>query len=118
MVSVAELGQDEDIEDWLENLEDAILAKHGTVNDERKLATLRSRIGASNLPIIKQLQKNLTADERVVYANVKTAVIEHFRPKCNTIVQRNTFYNMYQDEGEKIDHFVQRLHIQAAKCDF
>ena len=25
---------------------------------------------------------------------------------------------MYQDEGEKIDHFVQRLCIQAAKCNF
>ena len=28
MVSVNELGLDEDIEDWLDKLEDAILAKH------------------------------------------------------------------------------------------
>ena len=57
MVSVAELEQDEDIENWLEKLEDAILAKNGEVPDARKLATLRNSIGSRSLPIIKQLQK-------------------------------------------------------------
>ena len=84
MVSVNELGLDEDIED-------AILAKYGVVNDERKLAILRNMIGVTNLPIIKQLQKNLPAAERIVYVNLRKADIEHFRPRCNIIVQRNTF---------------------------
>ena len=118
MVSVAELEQDEDIENWLEKLEDAILAKNGEVPDARKLATLRNSIGPRSLPIIKQLQKNLPEADRNVYAQVKIAVINHFRPRSNIIVQRNTFNNMYQDEGEKIDHFVQRLRIQSSKCEF
>ena len=77
--SVVELQADEDIEDWLDKLEDAVLAKHGDVSDARKLATLRSCIGASNVPIVKQLQKNLPEAERTNYNHVRAAIIEQFR---------------------------------------
>ena len=80
------LGDDEDIEDWLDKLEDAILAKHGDVSDAWKLAMLRNSIGSKNLPIIKQLQKNLSGENMLIFAQVRTAVIDHFRPRSNTVV--------------------------------
>ena len=97
-------------------MENSILAKYGKVSDERVIATLRTFIGRINLPIVRQLIENLPEDDRTVYVKVKQSLINDFKPRTNLIIERNVFYNMTQDEGEKADNYVQRLRTQVAKC--
>ena len=115
---VSEYDAESDINDWLLMMEDSILVKHGAVSDERMIATLRTFIGKINLPIVSQLIDNLPADDRTVYVKVKQSLIEHFKPRTNLIIERNAFYSMTQDEGEKADNYVQRLRTQVARCQF
>ena len=115
---VSEYDAESDINDWLSIMEDSILAKYGKVSDERVIATLRTFIGKLNLPIVKQLIENLPEDDRTIYVKVKQSLINHFKPRTNLIIERNFFYNMTQDEGEKADDYMQRLRTQVAKCRF
>ena len=115
---VSEYDAESDINDWLLMMEDSILAEYGTVSDKRIIATMRTFIGKINLPIVRQLIENLAENEKTVYVKVKQSLINHFKPKTNIIIERNVFYNMAQEEGEKVDNYVQRLGTQVARCRF
>ena len=97
---VSEHDAESDVNDWLLMMEGSILAKYGTVSDERIIATLRTFIGKINLPIVKQLIENLLEIERGMYKKVKESLINLFKSKTNIIVERNVVYNMMQDENE------------------
>ena len=106
---VSEQNAESDVNDWLLMMEDSILAKYGTVSDERIIATLRTFIGKINLPIVRQLIENLLEIERGVCKKVKESLINPFKSKTNIIVERNVVYNMMQDENEYVDNYIQRL---------
>ena len=68
-----------DVSDWLADLEDYFLGNFGpNLEDTRKLAILRQVFGKTHLGTVKELISRLTADDRVKYDAVKTAIITHF----------------------------------------
>ena len=77
------------IEDWIEELEYYLLAKFGTVNDDRKKAALITGIGIEGKAVIK----NFTAAQKDTYQNLIQALKEHYEPATNSIVERNIFFN-------------------------
>ena len=105
----------EDIKIWMERLENFILAEYGEeINGVRKKAILQTAIGEdAELAII-----NFAVAEKDTFQHLKTKLLEYYEPQLNDFVQRHTFYNLFQEENEKLDDFVNRLKAQAAKCNF
>ena len=102
------------IEDWIDELENYLLARHGDVNNDRKKAAVITYIGNEGRAVIR----NLAQDKKDTYPHLVDALKEHFQPGTNAIVERNTFFNMYSEEDELVEAFLTRLRTQAAKCDF
>lgn len=104
-----------DITEWIERLGDYILACHGDAcNDARKLAILKTVIGEEAISAIK----NFSADEKDTYDHLTTKLTEHYRPAINHSTYRHSFYSVYQDEGEPVEDFVNRVMDLASKCGF
>ena len=102
------------IEDWIDELENYLLARHGDVNNDRKKAAVITYIGNEGRAVIRNLAQN----KKDTYPHLVDALKEHFQPGTNAIVERNTFFNMYSEEDELVEAFLTRLRTQAAKCDF
>ena len=107
-----------EIEEWMQDLEDFVVGKFGTIDDPRKLAILRRVFGDTHIGTLKEIISRLPAEERVRYQPVKTALIGHFARIRSSIVERHQFHIMKQQLDEPIDSFVSRLHEQVAKCNF
>ena len=107
-----------DIVDWIDMLNDYMLASHGAMEDDRKLAMLRSCIGVSHITTVKHLQSQMTEENRKKYADVCKAVLEKFSIRRSVIVERHCFNIMIQDVDENITSFTKRLREQAVKCKF
>ena len=103
-----------DIESYIEDLENHMLAHHGQCNDDRKRAALMTGIG----PEPKKVIGNFSADQKATYAALCVALKEHYKIKKHIYVERHAFYSMFMDEGELVDNYLTRLRTQAAKCDF
>ena len=72
----------EDINDWVDNLDDYFLACFkDEPADKNKIASLRRAIGTEHVKTVKELQSRLTDDDQKSYDHVKKAVIEHFQKK-------------------------------------
>ena len=109
----------EDILEWIENLDDYFLACFVTEPaDKNKIASLRRAIGSEHVKTVKELQAELPEDDRQKYAELRKAVVKHYEKKTSVIIERHTFNTITQEEGELIDAFVNRLKIQATKCQF
>ena len=52
------------------------------------------------------------------YGELTAALREYFKIRNLTFVERNTFFMMYMEDGESVDHYHTRLRAQAKKCDF
>uniref|UniRef100_A0A8D8LDG3 Uncharacterized protein n=1 Tax=Cacopsylla melanoneura TaxID=428564 RepID=A0A8D8LDG3_9HEMI len=52
------------------------------------------------------------------FQKVLDALASHFSPQTNVVFERYKFFQMKQDLGEPIEHFVQRLRKQADLCKF
>ena len=103
-----------EIEHWLTDLENAMLAVYGDIADARKVACLSTFIGEEGKTVIN----NLSATQKDTYEHLKQALTEHYQSSINVTVERHKFNNMCQDAGEHIDLFVTKLRTQAAKCKF
>ena len=102
------------IEEYIKKLENYMLTHHGVCSDERKLATIETAIGEEGEKVIR----NFTEDQCSSYGELTTALREHFKIRNLTFVERNTFFMMYMEDGESVDHYHTRLRAQAKKCDF
>lgn len=103
-----------EIENWLTDLENAMLALYGDISDARRLACLSTFIGDEGKSVIN----NLSDTQKDTYEHLKQALTEHYRSSINVTVERHKFNNMCQDAGEHIDLFVTKLRTQAVKCKF
>jgi len=91
-----------DIVDWIDMLNDHMLASHVMELWKmiRKLAMLRSCIGVSHITTVKHLQSQMAEENRNKYADVCKAVLEQFLIRSpSVIVERHCFNIMIQDQG-------------------
>lgn len=102
------------IGEYIRKLENYMLTHHGLCSDERKLAAIETAIGEEGEKVIR----NFTEHQRSTYEELTKALREHFKIRNLTFVERNTFFMMYMEEGESVDHYHTRLRAQAKKCDF
>ena len=102
------------IDEYIEELENFMLAHHGQCDDQRKRAALMTAIGIEGKAVIG----NFTAEQKVTYANLCEALRDHYKVQKHTFVERHTFFSMFMDEDEPVDNYVTRLRAQALKCDF
>ena len=98
-----------DIESYIEDLENHMLAHHGQCNDDRKRAALMTGIG----PEPKKVIGNFSADQKATYAALCVALKEHYKIKKHIYVERHAFYSMFMDEGELVDNYLTRLRTQV-----
>ena len=102
------------IEDYIEELENFMLAHHGECDDARKKAAIMTAIGAEGKAVIG----NFTGDQKATYNSLCRALREHYKVQKHTFVERHTFFSMFMEEDEPVDNYVTRLRTQALKCDF
>jgi len=108
-------NRETDIEKWISNVENAIIAVIGEgVSENRKIAMLVTFIGDEGKTVIE----NMTEAEKDTYTHLKEALKQHYADAINITVERHRFHMFRQDEGEPIDQFITRLKTQAAKCNF
>ena len=88
-------------------MEESILAKYGTVNDKRIVATLRTFIGKIGLPIVRQLIGNLSEDDRSMHKKVD---------------RRDSRGRDSRQKGSRRKEpqigFVEDLKLKCKRCDF
>ena len=61
---------------------------------------------------------HLTDDQKEVPENVWDAFSQYFEPKSNFRLARFQLRDLKQDNKESVDSFVNRLKVQAKKCNF
>ena len=100
---------------WLSKLDDYIMASHGEDCSElRKLAILRTVMGEETETAVN----NFLPEEKDSYKNLKEKLVSYYKPSVNHSTYRHEFYTMYQEQGESIDDFLNRLKDLATKCAF
>ena len=118
MVSVELIGpyvsSTTEIERWLEQLDEAVLAHYGDVSPARKKACIITFIGEEGRDVIN----NLPANRKTTYELLRTALIGHYKDSINVTVERHKFNQLAQQQDEPIELFVTKLRTQAAKCKF
>ena len=102
------------IADWLDDLDNFLLASYGVIDGNRKKAALLSSIGAEGKAVIK----NLPADQTDTYEHLVLALKNHYKPETSEIVERNIFFSMFSEINEPVESFITRLRTQANKCNF
>ena len=103
-----------DIEHWITKFEMFVLTSYETCNYQKKLAILITVIGDDAECAIK----NFAATEKDTYAHLKAKLLVYYKPSVNFSTYRHEFYSMYQEVGETVDYFVNRLKDNASKCGF
>ena len=105
----------DDIEEWIERLKDFIIALHGSdCPAPRKLAILKTVIGDEANTAIRNFQPG----EKDTYDHLTAKLIAYYTPVLQTSTYRHQFYNQYQEEGESVEDFINRLLELASKCGF
>ena len=105
----------DDIEEWIERLKDFITALHGSeCQAPRKLAILKTVIGDEANTAIRNFQPA----EKDTYDHLTAKLIAYYTPVLQTSTYRHQFYNQYQEEGESVEDFINRLLELASKCGF
>jgi transposase InsO family protein len=84
--------------------------------DKVRIATLLSAVGRDCYRVYENLA--LTEEERKTTKTIIKALDEYFEPKRNTIYERFVFNSAKQEDGEKVDEYVNRLRQLASTCDF
>ena len=103
-----------DIDIWISEIENYILAAFGDFPHGRKKAILIATIGnAARLAI-----NNFQEDQKDTYDHLVDALKEHYKEVTNVIVERHIFYTMTQEQEETIEAYETRLTTQAKKCNF
>ena len=105
----------EDIEEYFERLE-MFLSAQGVQRD-RKVAHILSDIGSKAYAVLKNLLA-LVAPKDSSLANIKKALIDHYKPKPPVIGQRFIFHQRVQMPGESVNDFLVELRRLARTCDF
>ena len=114
-------------EEWVDGLED-MMAALAVTDHARKWSMLKFYGGDK----IRKLEKQLAYDKAALfgadaagaggrtdhYAQLKTALTNHFAPCVNETFARFQFRSISQDENESIDTFITRTRSQAAHCNF
>ena len=98
----------------MERLDNFIIAKYGTISEERKKAILLTIIGDDALIAIE----NFPADDKSSHEKLRKKVLDYFKEKKNDTVERHRFHTLVQDDGELFEDFMNRLKAQALKCNF
>ena len=92
-----------EIDQWIEKLEDYIMACHGEeCSDLRKLAILKTVMGKE----AKAAVNNFSAAEKDTYAKLKAKLLSYYRPAVNPSTYRHQFYSLYQEQGETVNDFL------------
>ena len=102
------------IDEYIDDLENFMLAHHGQCSDDRKRAALLTAIG----PEAKKVIANFSQEDKASYSALCTALKNHYKVRKHIYVERHTFFSMFMEDGEPIDKYLTRLRCQAAKCDF
>ena len=114
-------------EEWVDGLED-MMAALAITDHARKWSMLKFYGGDK----IRKLEKQLAYDKAALfgadaagaggrtdhYAQLKTALTNHFAPCVNETFAPFQFRSISQDENESIDTFITRTRSQAARCNF
>ena len=107
----------EDIECYLERVEQFIAANGIDGANNRDRAVLLSVVGSK----VYQLLRNLTAPAKPSeksYAELKTLLKTHYRPKRNVTTERYRFQSRVQKQGESIPDYVAALKQLCLHCEF
>ena len=109
-----EYSNEGDIELWINELENYMMAAGGHLPEERKRAILLACIGKQGRLVINNFQES----QRSNYRSLVDSLKDHYKEVTNVIVERHIFYTMIQHEEESIEAFETRLTTQAKKCKF
>ncbi|XP_055850659.1 uncharacterized protein K02A2.6-like [Episyrphus balteatus] len=90
---------------------------NGISNDGSMRAIFLSCVGESTYEIIRSLLTPLSPKD-VSFQEIVEKLDDHFHPKPNEIVQRFTFHQRVQKNGESIADFVKDLRKLSEHCDF
>jgi hypothetical protein len=106
----------DEIEDWVECLNNFIVALNGIDCDAaRKLAILKTVIGDEAALAIRNFQPA----EKDTYAHLTALKLKsYYKPVLQTSTYRHQFYNQYQEEAEPVEDLTNRLLDLASKCGF
>ena len=97
---------------WISNLEMYFLAAN--IADVKRRKALLLYLGGDKL---RQIHRTLN-DDKETYADTKTLLDNHFKPKSNETFEINKFYSLHQRENENIASFVTKLKDISRACDF
>lgn len=111
-IKVSELSV-EDFDLWVEAFNDYLLLKEPEADDKRKSTYFLSIGGLSLRRVVKGLELR-----DAQFTTLLEAVRHYFQPLRNVVLERYSFFNMKQEEGEELGAFLVRLRLQGVKCDF
>ena len=112
---ISEFDRTSDIREWLQDVDNAILAAHGEhVPDARKRAIISTCIGQDGKKVINNLPANL----KDTYEHLHNGLTQHYERIRNVTVERHKFNLLRQEQEEPIELYVTKLQTQAAKCHF
>ena len=109
-----EYSNEGDIELWINELENYMMAASGHLPNERKKAILLACIGKQGILVINNFQETQRSNYRSLVESLK----DHYKEVTNVIVGRHIINTMAQHEEESIEAFETRLTTQAKKCKF
>ena len=110
---ISEFDRTSDIREWLQDIDNAILAAYGeNVPDARKRAIISTCIGQEGKNVINNLPANL----KDTYEHLHNGLTQHYERIRNVTVERHKFNLLRQEQEEPIELYVTKLQTQAAKC--
>ena len=118
MIGLAQLegyNPNEDWENYQERMEHCF--KTNDVKPDQQASALLALIGASTYRILKDLLAPAKPSTKT-YAELVTALRDHFSPPTLTLAERFQFGIRNQKVGESITEFATALRALTAKCEF
>ena len=108
----------DDVENWLERLNEVILATQPeNVSDRKKVSLLLAHIGQKGYKLLKsyclpELPNTKSFDQ------LRTVLIEHLAPKPTVTAERFKFNMLNQLPNEGLALYMSRVRERAALCGF
>ena len=99
---------------------DLYLAASGKVkeNEKTQVAILLHLLGEEEIEIFNNFTFTAEGENKDNLSCVKGKFKNNCNPRKNTVIERYTFWETKQKEGESIDHFVTELKTKAKNCEF
>lgn len=105
----------DDVQDYFDRMEQFFLCN--CVEDDKKVPLFLTLVGGETYKILKNLVSPDLPSTKT-YVDLKTILLNHFKPKTLIIAERFKFYQTSQESNESIAQFIVKLRNLASKCEF